>query len=104
MSVAFVAEQLATIAEMRISGNLHLSGAANVSYLDFAHALSRRLGIDEGLIRPTTAVAKGIEIPFKPRFSGLGMSKTTQLTGIKPQSLDQLVDDIVVDFHRRGQH
>ncbi len=98
MSVAFVGEALATIGEKRIAGNLHLSGAENVTYVDFAHALARRLGVDTALIQPTTAVAKGIDIPFKPRFSGLGMSKTTRLTGVEPQPLGQLVDDLAANL------
>jgi dTDP-4-dehydrorhamnose reductase len=98
ISVKFVGEALTTIGEKRVPGNLHLSGAENVSYVDFAHALAGRLGIGGDLIEPTTAVAKGINIPFKPRFSGLGMTRTTQLTGIEPQRLDQLIDDLAADI------
>lgn len=98
MSVKFVGEALAIIGEKRLSGNLHLSGAENVSYIDFANALAERLGVSASLIAPTTATAKGISIPFKPRFSGLGMARTTQLTGIEPQRLDQLIDDLVADL------
>jgi dTDP-4-dehydrorhamnose reductase len=97
MSVKFVGEALATIGEMRISGNLHLSGAENVSYIDFAYALGKRLNVSTDLIHPTTAVAKGVNIPFKPRFSGLGMTRTTQLTGIEPQRIDHLIDDLITD-------
>jgi dTDP-4-dehydrorhamnose reductase len=98
ISVKFVGDALATIGEKRISGNLHLSGAANVTYVEFANALARRLGVSLELVHPTTAVEKGVNIPFKPRFSGLGMTKTTQLSGIEPQQLDRLVDDLVTDL------
>lgn len=101
ISVRFVGEALATIGEARLSGNLHLSGAENVSYPKFAAALARRLGMDAALIRPTTATAKGIHIAFKPRFSGLGMERTTALTGLAPQPLDALVDDIMADLRLR---
>jgi dTDP-4-dehydrorhamnose reductase len=95
ISVQFVGEALATIGEKRIPGNLHLSGAENVNYVEFASALARRLGVDGALIRPSTAVDKGVNIPFKPRFSGLGMARTTDLGGIQPQRLEHLVDDLV---------
>ena len=95
MSRRFVGDALVKLGEKRLAGNLHLSGEANVSYVDFARALAHRMGIDESLIRPTTAVAKGIDIPFKPRFSGLGMTRTTQLSGIQPQRLEQVIDDLV---------
>jgi dTDP-4-dehydrorhamnose reductase len=101
ISVRFVGEALATIGAARIAGNLHLSGAENVSYPDFAAMLARRLGVDQALIRPTTATAKGIHIAFKPRFSGLGMARTTALTGIAPQPLDALVEDIMADLAAR---
>jgi dTDP-4-dehydrorhamnose reductase len=100
ISVKFVGQALATIGEARIPGELHLSGAENVSYVEFAHALAKRLKVDPALIRPTTAVAKGVHIPFKPRYSGLGMTRTTELTKIRPQRLDELVDDLAADIGR----
>ena len=95
ISRRFVGDALVALGEKRIAGNLHLSGAENVSYVDFALALAHRMGIDKSLIRPTTAVAKGVDIPFKPRFSGLGMTRTTQLSGIEPQRLEQVIGDLV---------
>lgn len=94
MSVQFVGESLATIGEKRVNGNLHLSGAENVSYVDLATHLARAAGIDPSLIKPTTAEAKGIHIAFKPRYSGLGMQRTTQLTGLKPQSITDVAHDL----------
>ncbi len=94
MSVRFVGEALATIGERRLAGCLHLSGADNVTYVDLARALARRLRVDPELIAPTTATAKGVHIAFKPSYSGLGMARTTALTGLAPQPLDRLVDDL----------
>lgn len=97
MSVQFVGDALAILGEKRVPGTLHLSGADNVSYVDLALALAEKLGVDPALIVPTTATAKGIHIAFKPRFSGLGMSRTTQLTGIHPQKLADVVNDLTVE-------
>lgn len=94
MSVEFVSESLVTIGEHRVSGMLHLSGADNVSYTQLAESMTRRLGFSSELIKPTTSAAKGIEIAFKPRYSGLGMERTTRLIGLHPQTLDALVDGI----------
>jgi len=94
MSVQFVGEALASIGEAHVPGDLHLSGAENVSYVDLAHELAKRLGVDPMLIAPTTATARGVNIPFKPRYSGLGMQRTTVLTGLTPQTLEQVVRDI----------
>ena len=98
ISVRFVGNALAAIGQKRVSGNLHLSGAENVSYVEFAHALARRLGVDADLIRPTTSVERGVNIPFRPRFSGLGMTRTTQLCGVEPQRFDQLIGDLIADL------
>jgi dTDP-4-dehydrorhamnose reductase len=95
MSVRFVGEALATLGGQRLPGALHLSGAANVTYLDLAQALAIRLGVPPGLIAPTTAAAKGIDIPFKPRFSGLGMTATTARSGVRPQPLEDVVQDLI---------
>jgi dTDP-4-dehydrorhamnose reductase len=95
MSVRFVGQALARLGEQRIPGNLHLSGAENVSYVDFASALASSKGIAPELIAPTTAKAKGIHIAYKPRFSGLGMQRTTALAGVQPQRLADLVCDLL---------
>jgi dTDP-4-dehydrorhamnose reductase len=95
MSVQFVGEALATVGEKRIPGNLHLSGAENLSYVDFASALAGKMGIDSHLIAPTTATAKGVHIAFKPCYSGLSMKRTTELSGLKPQTLADVIDDLL---------
>lgn len=94
MSVQFAANALAVIGEKRIPGDLHLSGAENVTYVDLANKLAEKLGIDAELISPTTAMEKGVTVPFKPSFSGLGMRRTTELCGIVPQSLTDVVRDL----------
>jgi dTDP-4-dehydrorhamnose reductase len=97
MSVQFVSEALAAIGEQRVPGDLHLSGADNVSYVDFASSLATAKGIDLRLIAPTTATTKGIHIAYKPRFSGLGMQRTTVLTGVHPQTLADVVSDLLAE-------
>ncbi len=97
MSVRFVAEALATIGEKRIPGDLHLSAAANITYVDLANALAERLRVDQTLISPTTAAEKGVNIPFKPRYSGLGMRRTAELSGIAPQTLREVADDLIAE-------
>ncbi len=103
MSVRFVGEALITIAERRPVGNLHLSGAANVTYVDFAQGLAARLGVDPALVEGTTAVENGVRIAFKPRFSGLGMERTTRLTGLAPQKLAAVIDDVLSDLGGSGE-
>jgi dTDP-4-dehydrorhamnose reductase len=103
ISTRYVGSSLVTIAESRLSGNLHLSGAENVDYVRFATMLAQRLGFDDGLIAPTTSVEKGIHIAFKPRFSGLGMERTSKLTGLLPQTPEELIEDIVHDLEKNSE-
>jgi dTDP-4-dehydrorhamnose reductase len=103
MSVRFVGEALVTIGERRPTGNLHLSGAANVSYVEFARTLAARLGVSPALVGETTATDKGVRIAFKPRFSGLGMGRTTGLTGLAPQPLSGVIDDLLGDLGHPGR-
>jgi len=46
------------------------------------------------LIAPTTAKEKGVSIPFMPRYSGIGMQRTMELSGIRPQPLEDVVSDL----------
>ncbi len=98
ISRSFAASALAVIAEKRVAGALHVSGSENLTYVDFAHILAKTLGVDSTLIVPTTAVAQGVEIPFKPRFSGLGMIRTTDCTGLHPQTPESVAADILLSI------
>lgn len=102
ISTRFVGKALAELGEKRIPGNLHLSGADNVNYVQLAQAFCGAMAINHSLIAPTTADKKGVNIPFKPRYSGLGMTRTTKLSGIQPQTLASLVDDLIADM-RQGE-
>lgn len=98
MSVQFVGQALAKLGAARVPGCLHLSGAENVSYVDIAEALASALGVDRKLITPSSATAKGIHIAYKPTYSGLGMERTTSLTGVRPQTLAHVVEDLTRGF------
>ncbi len=71
------------------------SGAENISYVDLASALAAKMGVDPVLLAPTTASEKGVHIAFKPRYSGLGMRRTTEITGVRPQPLADVVSDLL---------
>jgi len=103
MSVDFVGAALATLGEARVSGNTHLSGADNVSYVAFAQALAHELGVSQDKISPTTSEEKGVNILYKPRFSGIGMARTTALTGLEPQPLDSVVADLARTWARSNK-
>ncbi len=98
MSVRYTAESLAEIGRRRIAGNLHISGENNVGYNDFSRKFADSLGFQSVEIEPTTSVKMNVNIPFKPRYSGIGMERTTELTGLKPQTLDELMMDLAAQY------
>jgi len=98
MSLRFTAESLAEIGHYRLPGNLHLSGEENISYVKLAHALGAKMSCDPQLINPTTSAKMNVDIPFKPQFSGISMQRTSGRTGIQPQSLQQVVNDLALEY------
>ena len=98
MSVRFTAESLAEIGRHRFAGNFHISGANNVDYDEFSRVFADSLGFESVVIEPTTSVEMKVNIPFKPRYSGIGMARTTVLTGLKPQTLEALMVDLSAQY------
>jgi dTDP-4-dehydrorhamnose reductase len=103
MSLAFVADALATLVERDLCGSLHLSGSENVTYVDFARALARRLGVAPAQVGSTTARERGIRIAFAPTFSALGMARTTALSGVRPQALEAVAADLAATLPPRSR-
>jgi len=91
VSSRFGAGALERIAASGHAGSFHVSGAANVSYADFALELAARLGISRSLVLPGSSKEAGVTLYFAPQFSGLGMQRTTALTGITPQPLEAVL-------------
>jgi dTDP-4-dehydrorhamnose reductase len=100
ITTRFVGDALATIAEKCPVGNLHISGESNVSYVDLATGLARRLGISSALVRPTSATERGVKIAFKPTYSGIGMERTSRILNLNPQSFPSLVEELAEEFQR----
>ncbi len=94
MSRQFVSQSIVQVGETQKSGDFHLSGAENISYVDLAHLIAQKVGVSAELIKATTAVEKGVHIAFKPKYSGLGMARTTRLCNIEPQHISSVIDDI----------
>lgn len=92
-----------TVAALRHIGNsglpgvFHISGADNVTYLDFARCLVAEMGMSPELVVPTTAEAVGAELAWNPRYSGIAMVRTKELLGIEPESLESVVSRIVAE-------
>jgi dTDP-4-dehydrorhamnose reductase len=96
ISLRYAARNLCRIALSRCCGNFHLSGAADVSYVDFARRYVAAHDGDAALIVPTTSTQAGVDLLFNRRYSALGMSRTQETVGISPQDLDEVISDLRV--------
>ena len=86
----FAVEALIRIADSRRGGIYPLSGAADVSYAEFAATWMTRLGFPAHLLQGCSA-GEGI---CKPRFTTLDMSAMVQQFGLKPPTLEQTIDSL----------
>jgi dTDP-4-dehydrorhamnose reductase len=99
ISLGHVAKSLGLMGDNPQAGNLHLSGVENISYFDFAKVLADRLGVPSSLIKPTTSVEMGVKVLYLPKYSGIGMKKTTNVTGVLPESVDSVVGYVVAEVN-----
>tara|TARA_B100000315_G_scaffold255777_1_gene300039 strand:+ start:127 stop:1044 length:918 start_codon:yes stop_codon:yes gene_type:complete len=95
ISLDFAAKKLGVLGESPVPGNLHLSGEDNITYFDFAKAVGKRMGVPDSLIEPTTSVEMGVKVLFLPQYSGISMKRTSELTGIFPESLESVAAFVV---------
>jgi dTDP-4-dehydrorhamnose reductase len=72
------------LAELRIPGTYHVSGARDISYADAAWIGAKTLGVDAGLVRPVEAGFSGVELEHIPQNTTLDCSTTTKRLGFVP--------------------
>jgi dTDP-4-dehydrorhamnose reductase len=95
ISLQFVAHSLLQIALSSHCGNFHLSGAADVTYEEFARHYVNAHNCAAKLVVPTTSIQAGIGLSFRRSYSALGMVRTQQLTHIAPQNMRDVVKDLL---------
>lgn len=95
ISIQFAARSLIRIALSHHCGNFHLSGDADVTYVEFARQYASAHNSDEALVVPTTSTQAGINLLFHRRYGALGMIRTQRLTNIAPQKMSDVVADLL---------
>ena len=94
ITLDYAVSYLSLILESKEPGYYHVSGSEDVDYVTFAKFLAKSLDYPSNLVSETTSLEAGIEIPFLPKFSGLGMTDTIKTFGIKGQNLDNVVKSL----------
>jgi dTDP-4-dehydrorhamnose reductase len=100
----YAAKSVIKIALANVEGDYHVSGAENIDYQRFAESLARGLGFVQANIQPAISHEKGVNIPFLPKFSGLGMDQTTNKLNIAPQSIEDVVQTLVEQYRADEYH
>jgi len=86
-----VIEVLIQVGQQKKPGYYHISGAADVSYLELAQYLASCLNRPQSLVHPVSALQKGIKKTFLPRFTTLSCSSTIALCGQKPPYFSEVI-------------
>lgn len=93
ISRTYASQSILAIALSGWAGTFHLSGC-DMTYYDFALILADKLH-SSAKIHSTSSAAKGVKLLFRPRYSALGMRRTTELLGLWPQEPEHVVVDLL---------
>ena len=91
------ADMLAELAERRLAGIWHTSGADVVDRVTFGRQLCARFGFDAGLIQPSRMADVNLPSP-RPAKSGLNVSRTLEALSAKPLSLEAALDRLYAEY------
>ena len=81
-------------------GIVHLSGASQVTYAEFALLLAKAMGAPKHLVEPITAKEMGTQILFAPRYTTLDTGNIAPALSIKPQEIQSVVNDLIEEFSK----
>ncbi|MDF1757008.1 MAG: sugar nucleotide-binding protein [Legionellaceae bacterium] len=94
ISVRVVTSCLKRVAENKVTGIIHLSGALDVSYLVVAEYLARHFTSDSSLVNPKSAIQLGISETDLPMYTSLDMNESKLLFSIPDITLPSTLHDL----------
>ena len=94
VTLGYVVSYLNDIVESPEPGCYHISGSENIDYFTLGKLLAKALGHPRSLVNETTSIEAGVEIPFLPTYSGLGMNQTTKIFGTQSQNKHDVVKEL----------
>lgn len=92
-----VAQMLLELAEKRLTGVFHTSGAEVVDRVTFGLKVAARFGFDASLISPSHMRDVQLAIP-RPVRSGLDVTKTVAMLQTRPLTLNQSLDRFYAEY------
>lgn len=94
ISLAYAATFVSDVMQRDLSGIFQVSGDKEVSYCDLARALARRIGRSADLVECVASAEAKVRLAASPRHPGLDASRVQDEFGIRPQSLDEVIDEL----------
>ena len=95
ISLPYVVDALLEIERLKIGGIHHLSGNLEMSYAEFARRLAERVGAPADLVSESTVEQSPVPVLYRPRHPALSMALTTEATGVKPEPIDIMLDNLL---------
>ncbi len=95
ISLQYAARGLVRVAMSPHCGLFHFSGAADMTYAEFARLYADARHFGPKLVTPTNSAQAGVDLLYKPRCSALGMARTERLLETGPQDPDDVVKDLL---------
>jgi dTDP-4-dehydrorhamnose reductase len=96
-----LAEMTLEVAERKLTGIYHLSGASRISRYDFAVSLAKTFGLDESSLVPTCL--KDFSFPAKrPKDSSLNTLKAEQTLKTKPLKIDEALKKLKIELDKQS--
>jgi dTDP-4-dehydrorhamnose reductase len=86
-----LSKMLIEIAERKITGILHVSGASNMSRYDMACMIADKLNFDQSFLNPATMNEMNW-IAKRPKNSSLDVSKAGSILNEKPQTIEESIE------------
>tara|TARA_Y100001954_G_C15824535_1_gene611604 strand:+ start:696 stop:1574 length:879 start_codon:yes stop_codon:yes gene_type:complete len=74
---------------------LHLSGAKDLNYYEFALALADRLNKGSSQVHAITSEEAGVKLLYRSNVTYLDMRSTSSAVGYKPVSIERVLDNLI---------
>jgi dTDP-4-dehydrorhamnose reductase len=88
---------LIEIATKKLGGKLHVAGATRISRFEFAKLISKKLKLDDELIKPTT-INETNWLAKRPKDRSLDVTKASNILQEKPMKIEDGLYSFIRDY------
>lgn len=92
-----LSRMLIEIATKKLGGKLHAAGATRISRFEFAKLISKKLKLDDELIKPTT-INETNWLAKRPKDSSLDVTKASNILQEKPMKIEAALNSFISDY------